>query len=76
LFVRAQLVARNRSEHFFVGHAETHIAIFAILEAKHLVANRVPAARFLPNLRRMQRRQIKLLAANAIHFFTQDGHHL
>src|SRR5215216_6978570 len=53
-------------------HAEAHVRAFAILETKHLVADRVPTARLLPDLRRVQRRQVKLLAANGIHLFTQD----
>ena len=51
-------------------------AAFAILEAKHLVADRVPASRFLPEFGRMQRRQIKLLAADAVHLFAQNLHDL
>ena len=51
-------------------------AVLAIFQAKHLVADRVPTARFFPNFSRVQRRQVKLLAADAVHFFAQDLHDL
>jgi len=76
LFVRTKLAARDRREHFFMRHAEAHVRALAVFETKHLVANRVPAAGLLPDLSRVQGRQVKLLTANGVHLFTQDLHDL
>ena len=57
-------------------HAEAHVAVFAILEAKHFVTDSVPTSRFLPNLRRMQRGQVEFLATDAVHLFAQNRHNL
>src|ERR1051326_9088369 len=67
LFVRANLVARDRREDFFVRHTENHVSAFAIFQTKHLVADRVPATRFLPELRRMKCRQEEFLTADRVH---------
>src|SRR6185295_17845946 len=59
-----------------VRHAEAHVSAFAVFETKHLVADRVPAARLLPDLARVERWQKKLLATDGVHFFAQDLHDL
>ena len=75
LLVRSDFVAGDRGKDFFVRHAETHVRAFAILQTEHVIADRAPTPRLLPDLRRMQRRQIELLPANAVHFFAQNLHY-
>src|SRR6185369_4373363 len=65
---------RDRREDFFMRHAKDHVGAFAILETKHLIADRVPTARLLPDLSRMKCGQEKLLTADRVHLFTQDLH--
>src|SRR6185369_554354 len=74
LFVRTKLAARDRREDFFMRHAKDHVGAFAILETKHLIADREPTARLLPDLSRMKCGQEKLLTADRVHLFTQDLH--
>src|SRR6185369_5936976 len=74
LFVRTKLATRNRREHFFVRHAKTHVRAFAIFETKHLVADRLPTARLLPDLSRVKGRQEKFLATDGVHLLAQDLH--
>ena len=69
-------MARDRREHFFMRHAQTHISSLTIFQAKHLVANREPAARLLPDLGGMKCRQKKLLTADGVHLFAKDVHDL
>ena len=75
LLVAAQFLARDVGHDLFVGHAETEIRAFAILEAKHVLAHHAPAPACLPNLSRIQCRQIKFLA-DLVHFFADDAHDL
>ena len=53
-------------------HAQAQVALEAVLQAEHVVAHDVPAARLLPDLRRMQRRQQHLLPADRVHLFAHD----
>src|SRR6185369_13116886 len=53
---------------------KAHIRALAIFETKHLVANRVPTTRLLPDLSRVKGRQEKLLATDGVHLLTQDLH--
>ena len=48
LLVAAQFAARGGGDHFFVGHAQTQVALKAVLQPEHVVTHDVPAARFLP----------------------------
>src|SRR5205823_1083454 len=57
LFVAAQLAARNRRYYFFVRHPEAKIASEAIPEPEHVISHDVPAARFLPELSRIECRE-------------------
>ena len=72
MLVGAYLVARNRSENFFVRHAETKVCALTVFQAKHVVAHHSPAPRLFPNLARVQSGQVKLLTADAVHLFAQD----
>ena len=72
LLVAAQLAARDGRHHLFVRHAQAEIAPEAVLQAEHVVAHDVPAARFLPDFGRIQRRQQHLLAADGVHLLAHD----
>ena len=61
LLVAAQLAAGDGGHHLFVRHAQAQVAPEAVLQAEHVVAHDVPAARFLPDLGRVERRQQHLL---------------
>ena len=54
------------------GHTEAQLPAEAVLQPEHVVAHHVPAARFLPELGRMQRRQQHLLRANGVHLFADN----
>ncbi len=72
LLVRTDFIARDGREHFFMRHAETHVRAFAILKTEHVIADRTPTPRLLPDFRRMQRGQIKLLSTDPVHFLPQN----
>ena len=72
LLIAPQFLARDLGHHLFFGHAQAEVAPAAVLQAKHVVAHQLPAPAGLPNLARMQRRQVKLLP-DRIHFF---AHHV
>src|SRR5260221_10146604 len=57
-------------------HAQAHSAPKAVLEPEHVIAHQVPAPRFLPNLRGMNRRQKEFLRPDAVHFFAHDRRNL
>jgi hypothetical protein len=59
-----------------VRHAQAQVRALAIFETKHDVIDRLPTARLLPKLSRMQRRQKEFLTADAVHLFTQNLHDL
>src|ERR1700761_910014 len=61
LLVAAQLVPRNARHDLLMRHAQAQLSALAVLQAKHVVAHHRPASALLPNLARMNRRQIKLL---------------
>ena len=72
LFVAAQFAAGDRGHHLFVGHGETEVASEAVLQAEQVVAHHVPAAGFLPDFGRIQRRQIHLLPADRVHLLAHN----
>ena len=76
LLVAAQLAPRDRRHHLFVRHAEAQVAVEAVLEPEHVLAHDVPAAGFLPDLGRMQRRQQHLLPADRVHLLAHDRRNL
>ena len=75
MLIAAQLLARDVGHDLFMREAQTQIGALAVLEAKHVVAHHRPAAAGLPNLARIQRRQIELLA-NLVHLFADNAHDL
>src|SRR3990172_12453430 len=71
--VATELVPGDGGEHFLVGHAQTVVALAAILEPEHLVADLLPASAFLPEVARVEDRQVELLSADAHHLLADDG---
>ena len=72
LFVAAQFAARDRGHDLFVGHGQAQIASEAVLEAEQVVAHHIPAAGFLPDLGRVQSRQVHLLSPDGIHLLPHN----
>ena len=72
LLVAAQFLARDVGHDLFVGHAQTEVGAFAILEAEHVVAHHAPTAAGLPDLARIQRREVELLA-DGVHLLAHDA---
>jgi len=70
--VGAQLVAGDGGEDLLVGHAQAHVAAPAVLEAEHVVAHDLPAAGGLPDLRRVDGREVELLAPDPVHLLADD----
>jgi len=65
-------LGRDRREHFLVRHAEAELAAAAVLQAEHLVAHHLPAARALPELRGVHRGEPELLRADLVHLVADD----
>jgi hypothetical protein len=74
LLVGANLVARDGGEDFLVRHAEAHVRAPPILEAEHRLAHHGPAARLLPDFRRVERGEEELLPADGFHLLAHDLH--
>ena len=55
-----------------VGHAQDHVAPGAILKARHVAADGLPAAGLLPELGRVDDGQGDLLAADGVHLLAED----
>src|SRR3984957_3614056 len=75
LLVAAQLLPCDVGHHFFVRHAETQVGALAIFKAKHVFAHYRPASALFPQIARIQRRQVELLA-DLVHFLPDDAHDL
>ncbi len=73
LLVAAQFAAGDGGHDFFVRHAQAQVAPEAVFQAEHVVAHDVPAARFLPDLGRVERRQHQLLCADGVHLLAHDA---
>ncbi len=73
LLVAAQLAARDEGHVLLVRHGQAQLASEAILQLEEVIAHHVVAARFLPQLGRVQRGQKKLLGADGIHLLADDG---
>ena len=72
LLVTAQFSSGDRSHHLFMGHTQAQIAPEAVFQPEHVFAHHVPAARLLPDFRRIQRGQQHLLRAHAVHLFPHN----
>ena len=76
LAIRADVLGGQPGHDLLVRHSEAHVAAVAVLEPEHLVLDVVPAARLLPELRRVEHRHRDLLAADRVHLLPDDGIHL
>ncbi len=72
LAIRTDLLPRQISHDLLVGHRQQHVTPAAILEARHLRANRLPTPGLLPQLGRVDDGHCDLLPANPIHLLTND----
>ena len=72
LLVAVDLARREPRDDLFVRHGQGHVRALAVLEAEHLLADGVPAAALLPDLRRLQHRHEHLLAADGVHLLADD----
>ena len=70
--VRAELLGGDPGDDLLVGHPQAHVPRVAVLEPEHLGADNLPAARLLPDLRRMEDRQRDFLPADPVHLLPDD----
>src|SRR5262249_52306325 len=69
-------LGRDLREDLLVRHAERVLRALAVLEAEHLLAHHLPASRALPELRRVERGERALLAADRVHLAPHDARDL
>ncbi len=72
LAIAADNLLRHVGHDLFVRHAQHHVAPVAILEARHVITNLIPAPRLLPQFGGMHHRQRDFLAANRVHLLADD----
>ena len=75
LLVAAQFAPRYLGDDFLMGGPIDELAVVAILEAQQFRAVLGPAARFLPQFRRLDGRHAQFQGARAVHFFAHDAFH-
>ena len=59
-------------EDFFVRGTEAELPVVAVLQAEQFRSVLIPAAGFLPQFRRLQRRHQDLLRAGSVHLLAHD----
>ena len=72
LAVAADVVAGQIGDHFFVGRANTEIAVVAVFHAQQFTAVLKPTAGFFPQFGRLNGRHKHFLSAGFVHFFTHN----
>ena len=72
LFVRADLVADQIGDHFFMRRAQHERTIAAIDETQQLGAVLLPTAAFLPQVGRLNHRHRHFDRVSIVHFFAND----
>ena len=72
LAVGVDLLPRQIGDDLLVGHRQDHVAVATVLEAGHLRADRVVAARFSPDVGGMDDRHQQLLPADGVHLLADD----
>ena len=72
VLVRADMAAEDVGDHLLVGGAIEHVAVLPVADAQHLGAIGVIAARFLPQVRRLQRRHQHRDMAHALLLLVHD----
>lgn len=73
LAVAVDLVARDVGDDFLGRGLQHEIALVTVLDAQQFGAVLLPAARFLPEFGRLDRRHQQLQGAGGVHFVTDDG---
>ena len=71
LAVGMHVVTNETRNDLLVGHGEHQVVLGTVLEPQQIIANVVPAARLLPDFRRLHHRHNEFLAADGIHFLPQ-----
>ena len=72
LAVGMHFPAHQVGNNLFVGWTKTVIPVMAIFEPQEFFAIDLPAARFLPEFRGLDRRQQDFLGAGPVHFFSNN----
>jgi hypothetical protein len=72
LAVAADELGRQLRHDLLMGHAQAHVATVAVLEARHVAADLVPAAAALPDLGGVHHGQGDFLAADRVHLLADD----
>ena len=70
--VRLHDVPGDVPDHLLVRHRQHHVAAHAVGEARHLVADLVPAPRLLPQVRGVHHRHRHLRAADRVHLLAHE----
>ena len=73
LLVRAQFIADQGRNQFFVCRPEAEMIAMAVFEFEHFRAIGIPAARFMPDFSRLHNGHHDFLGADVVHFFADDG---
>ena len=73
VLVGAHIAPEDLRDHLLVGRPEQHVALVPVLDAQHLLAIGVVAARFPPEIGRLDRRHQKLDGAGAVLLLADDG---
>ena len=74
--VALQLAARELRDHLFRRRLDDEVPLMTILKAQQLRTVLLPAARFLPELRRLHDRHRQFHRAGAVHLLAHDRFHL
>ena len=72
LFIALDLAFGDLGDDLFVGGPETERALVTVLESTQLGSVELPAARFFPQLPRLNHRHTQLQRAGAFHFFPDN----
>lgn len=73
LFVAAQLLASDVSDHFFAGRLDDEVAAMAVLDAQEFRAHFLEAPCLLPELGGLHHGHGELHGAGTVHFLAHDG---
>ena len=72
VLVGTDLLARDVGEDLLVRHPQAEVASGAVLEPEHGLTHVGPASTFLPQVGRVQRRQMELLRPGAVELLADD----
>ena len=73
VLVGLHISPKNLGDHFLVGRAEQHVAFVPVLDAQHLLAVRLVAAGFAPEVGRLDGRHEEFDRAGAVLLLADDG---